>query len=68
MHINLVTQKNLASSWYWFFNEYSINYLNKEDFPIALQYSNNILSLPMYPELTDDLIYYIVNNLKNVLN
>lgn len=30
-----------------------------EDFPIAARYQNQILSLPMYPELTRDAIQYI---------
>jgi dTDP-4-amino-4,6-dideoxygalactose transaminase len=32
---------------------------NKEDFPIASKYQNEILSLPMYPELNFDEIDYI---------
>jgi len=31
------------------------------DFPITEQYSKEILSLPMYPELTDDMIKYIAS-------
>ncbi|MCJ7580099.1 MAG: DegT/DnrJ/EryC1/StrS family aminotransferase [Candidatus Aminicenantes bacterium] len=34
------------------------------DFPIAFQYQNEILSLPMYPELTQDQIGYVVNAIK----
>jgi dTDP-4-amino-4,6-dideoxygalactose transaminase len=38
-------------------------YLNHEpaDFPIAFDYMNKILSLPMYPELSADQISYIVD-------
>ncbi|MFC2168327.1 DegT/DnrJ/EryC1/StrS family aminotransferase [Acidobacteriota bacterium] len=34
------------------------------DFPIAFQYQNEILSLPMYPELTHAQIEYVVNTMK----
>ncbi len=34
------------------------------DFPVAYQYQSEILSLPMYPELTDEEIKYVVSNIK----
>jgi dTDP-4-amino-4,6-dideoxygalactose transaminase len=34
------------------------------DFPVATKYSQEILSLPMYPELTLDLVEYICDRLK----
>jgi dTDP-4-amino-4,6-dideoxygalactose transaminase len=34
------------------------------DFPVAYQYQNEILSLPMYPELNDDQINHVVNSIK----
>ena len=34
------------------------------DFPIAHQYQNQILSLPMFPELNNDQIDYVVNSIK----
>lgn len=42
-------------------------YLNHKpsDFPIAAQYQSEILSLPMYPELTKQEIEYVVTQIKN---
>ena len=42
------------------------NYLGHQpsDFPIAFQYQNEILSLPMYPELTQDQMEFVVNTIK----
>jgi dTDP-4-amino-4,6-dideoxygalactose transaminase len=33
------------------------------DFPIAYKYQNEILSLPIFPELTDHQINYVVNSI-----
>ena len=35
------------------------------DFPIAEQMAGEILSLPMYPELTEEQIHFVVNQIKN---
>jgi len=37
------------------------------DFPIAHEYQDEILSLPMFPELSDDQIEYVVNSIKEFL-
>ncbi len=37
------------------------------DFPIASEYQNQILSLPMYPELTKQMIDYVTNSIKEFL-
>jgi dTDP-4-amino-4,6-dideoxygalactose transaminase len=37
------------------------------DFPIAHQYQDEILSLPMFPELGNDQIEYVVNSIKEFL-
>ncbi len=37
---------------------------NKGGFPITERYANEILSLPMFPELTDEEIKYICNRIK----
>ncbi|MFI5251627.1 MAG: DegT/DnrJ/EryC1/StrS family aminotransferase [Bacteroidota bacterium] len=37
------------------------------DFPVASAYQNEILSLPMYPELTETEIKYICDNLKKAV-
>jgi len=34
------------------------------DFPVAHKYQDEILSLPMYPELTHEQIEYVVNSIK----
>jgi dTDP-4-amino-4,6-dideoxygalactose transaminase len=36
-----------------------------EDFPVAHQYQNEILSLPIYPEMTDEMIQYVVSSIKS---
>ncbi len=36
----------------------------EEDFPMAKEHSREILSLPMYPELTDEKITYVVDCIK----
>lgn len=38
-----------------------------EDFPIATAYSKEILSLPMFPEITKSQIQYVCNQVKNVI-
>lgn len=44
----------------------SYNYLNlkAEDFPIAAAYQNSILSLPMFPELTEEQINFVSESIK----
>ena len=41
-------------------------YLNQQplDFPVAYQYQSEILSLPMYPELTNEEIHFVVSKIK----
>lgn len=41
-------------------------YLNKtaDDFPIASSYQDQILSLPIFPELTEEQVVYITDNIK----
>ena len=39
-----------------------------DDFPIAYRYQNEILSLPMYPELTAEIIDYTVGQIKKCLS
>ena len=36
-----------------------------KDFPVAYDYMDNILSLPMFPELTSDQIEYVCHKIKN---
>jgi len=38
-----------------------------EDFPIAIQYSKEILSLPIYPELSQEQIEFVCDQLKSAL-
>lgn len=46
------------------------SYLNHslEDFPVASAYQSQILSLPMYPELTIEMIDYVVDSIKRFFN
>jgi len=46
------------------------SYLNhtKNDFPVAAEYMNEILSLPMYPELSEEQIKYVVDTIKAFYN
>ena len=37
------------------------------DFPVATRHSSEILSLPMFPEITDDQIEYVCTSLKNII-
>lgn len=37
---------------------------NKQDFPIASCYQDQILSLPLFPEITDEQIKYVVDKIK----
>jgi dTDP-4-amino-4,6-dideoxygalactose transaminase len=37
------------------------------DFPVTTQYSKDILSLPMYPELSEDQIEYVCHQLRNAI-
>lgn len=39
--------------------------LTKDDFPIASKYQSQILSLPLYPELTQEMIVYIAKKIKS---
>jgi dTDP-4-amino-4,6-dideoxygalactose transaminase len=34
------------------------------EFPVAHDYQDRILSLPMYPELTDEMIDYVVSSIR----
>jgi dTDP-4-amino-4,6-dideoxygalactose transaminase len=45
------------------------DYLGHEpqEFPIAYEYQDQILSLPMYPELTDEMIEYTAESIREVL-
>jgi len=41
---------------------------SKADFPLASRYQDEILSLPIYPELTEDQIVYITDEIRNFKN
>ena len=48
-----------------FLKAYEYLKLNKNDFSISKSYKNQILSLPMFPELSKDEIVYISNLIKS---
>jgi dTDP-4-amino-4,6-dideoxygalactose transaminase len=35
-----------------------------EDFPVASKYAKEILSLPMFPEITDNMVFYVCEKIK----
>jgi dTDP-4-amino-4,6-dideoxygalactose transaminase len=39
----------------------------RKDFPVATQYSQEILSLPMFPEISEEQLQYVCNQVKNVI-
>jgi len=45
-------------------------YLNHspKDFPVAYDYKDNILSLPIFPELDETKIQYVVEKIKEFIN
>lgn len=47
-----------------FTEAYSKRKFKQEDFPLAYQYQDEILSLPMYPELNEEQIVYIASKIK----
>ena len=40
-----------------------LNY-KPEDFPVALKYAKEILSIPMYPEMTEEMVHYVCSTIK----
>lgn len=36
-----------------------------DDFPVAKKFAEEILSIPMYPEMTDEMVYYVCNTIKS---
>jgi dTDP-4-amino-4,6-dideoxygalactose transaminase len=51
-----------------FLQAYSYLGHKPSDFPIASRYQNEILSLPMFPELNEKQIEYVTNSIKEFLN
>ena len=51
-----------------FLKAYDYLKLARDDFLIAYKFRNEILSLPMYPELSEEMIQYIVDHIKRFLN
>jgi dTDP-4-amino-4,6-dideoxygalactose transaminase len=42
--------------------------MTQADYPVASKYANEILSLPMYPELKTEQVKYVCNQLKKSIN
>ena len=57
------TQEKLARIKTYFKKKYR---LLQEDFPIATEYSNSVISLPLYPALLDKEIEYIIYQIKEI--
>lgn len=49
-----------------FLDAYSSNRHKPTDFPVAFQFSSRILSLPMYPELTKEMMEYVADSIKQM--
>jgi dTDP-4-amino-4,6-dideoxygalactose transaminase len=49
-----------------FLDAYASRKYKPADFPVAFKFSNSILSLPMYPELTKEMMEYVVDSIKQV--
>jgi dTDP-4-amino-4,6-dideoxygalactose transaminase len=47
-----------------FLEAYSRMHYKPSDFPVAYNFSSRILSLPIYPEMTSDMINYVVKSVK----
>jgi dTDP-4-amino-4,6-dideoxygalactose transaminase len=43
---------------------YSYLGYTEKDFPVASEYQSQILSLPMYPELTTEMLEHVVDSIK----
>lgn len=46
-----------------FLNAYKYLEHKLEDFPVTYKYQNEILSLPIYPEMTEEMVIYIAENI-----
>ena len=51
-----------------FLKAYDYLKLTPNEFPIAYKFKDEIISLPMYPELSKEMIQYVVDNIKRFLN
>ena len=67
--ISYLKSKEIATGIHYpiglpFLNAYK--YLNHQgsDFPVTYDYQNQILSLPIFPEMTDEQIEYVCNSIK----
>ena len=68
----ILKEKNIFTGIHYptplpFMEAYSYLGHNYDDFPVAYDYMDKILSLPMYPELNKDDIALVVNELKDAL-
>jgi len=68
--ISFLKSKNINTSIHYptalpFLEAYKYMGHKPMDFPITYKYQSEILSLPMFPELTDEQINYVVNSIKD---
>ena len=69
--IDLINQKEIGTSVHYIpihmHSYYSIKYGYKpQDFPVAMHLSENVISLPIYPRMTDPQISYVITTLTNI--
>lgn len=70
---NLLKKNGVSSGIHYptalpFLNAYKYLGNMPGDFPVAHQYSREIISLPMYPELNEDEKFYLSELIKSILN
>ena len=67
--INFLNDNDISTGVHYptplpFLEAYSYLNHNPEDFPVAYDFMNKILSLPIYPEITDEQINYVVGKVE----
>lgn len=67
--IGYLNEKGISTSIHYptplpFLEAYNYLGYKKSDFPVANRYRNKILSLPMFPELSEQQINYVVERIK----
>lgn len=62
----LLREKGIETMVHWRIPNHKQKYLGLDhyDLPVTEKLSREVLSLPMYPELTDDEVYYVAENIR----
>lgn len=67
---NFLENRGISTSIHYpkalpFLKAYEHRGFQSSDFPVAYNYQDQILSLPMYPELTEDMIEYVTSSIRD---